>query len=96
MDYVLYLEGLGKIFKQPEFQDAERAVELMDLLDSEQLLTHYLAANLNEPGDYFIRIGSDLNRSELEDCTLLGMRYQFDSGGRGYLAILDTTHGYRK
>lgn len=88
LDYVLYLEGLANLFRQPEFQDAERAVEILDYFKSKDAITDYLAQGLTESGEYFIRIGSDLNSTELQDCTLLGMRYQMESGGRGYLAIL--------
>lgn len=88
LDYVLYLEGLANLFRQPEFQDAERAVEILDFFKSTEAMTDYLAQGLSEAGEYFIRIGSDLNSTELQDCTLLGMRYQMESGSRGYLAIL--------
>lgn len=88
LDYVLYLEGLANLFRQPEFQDAERAVEILDYFKSKDTMTDYLAQGLTESGEYFIRIGSDLSSTELQDCTLLGMRYQMESGSRGYLAIL--------
>lgn len=79
-----FLSGKTKILNQPEFQSVEKVKSLMEAIDKQEVLK---VINLNESG-ISVKIGQETEIKAMEDCTIISVPFENDSGDRGAIAII--------
>ncbi|MCL6634962.1 MAG: heat-inducible transcriptional repressor HrcA [Peptococcaceae bacterium] len=86
----IYLGGVFNILNQPEFHNVERVKTLLSLLEQEKLLCDLLAGAGMEEG-VTVRIGKEINRSEIEQCSVITAPYQVSGRIMGTIGVLGPT-----
>ncbi|MCQ2559867.1 MAG: heat-inducible transcriptional repressor HrcA [Clostridia bacterium] len=85
----IYLGGVFNILNQPEFNNVEKVKTLLSLLEQEELLCQLLESGFQAPGVQ-IRIGDELLRDEMRECSLISANYQVE-GSQGAIGVLGPT-----
>jgi len=86
----VYRDGLTHIFSQPEFEDAERFRQLMELLEQRSELERILSRTLNASGVQII-IGGDGQYEAIDDVSLVLSPYGVQGKAGGVLGIMGPT-----
>jgi len=86
----VYRDGLTHIFSQPEFEDAERFRQLMELLEQRSDLERILSRTLNASGVQII-IGGDGQYEAIDDVSLVLSPYGVQGKAGGVLGIMGPT-----
>jgi len=81
-----FLSGKTNIIKQPEFKDADKIRDLIDLLENKELFGK-MAINKDKPE---IRIGTENKISILNDCAIVSVPYEID-GKKWAIAMVGPT-----
>ncbi len=85
----IYLGGVFNILNQPEFNNVEKVKILLSLLEHDELLCQLLESGFQAPGVQ-IRIGDELLRDEMRECSLISANYQVE-GNQGAIGVLGPT-----
>ncbi|MCL6610135.1 MAG: heat-inducible transcriptional repressor HrcA [Peptococcaceae bacterium] len=86
----IYLGGIINILNQPEFHNIEKVKSLLSLLEQEELLRSLLESS--DPGEgVAVRIGSEMMREEVKDCSMVVASYCIDGRPMGTLGVLGPT-----
>jgi len=86
----IYLGGVFNILSQPEFHNIEKVKTLLSLLEQEQLLRSLMGENAGGDG-VTVRIGNELNRDEIKDCSVVMGTYHIDGKPVGTVGVLGPT-----
>ena len=84
----IYSNGMTEILNHPEFQDTAKAKQILDTLYRQELISMLLAA---PDDDYDIKIGSENNVNELEDCSLITATYKLNGVPIGTVGLIGPT-----
>lgn len=86
----IYLGGIINILNQPEFHNIEKVKSLLSLLEQEELLRSLLESS--DPGEgVAVRIGTEMMREEVKDCSMVVASYCIDGRPVGTLGVLGPT-----
>lgn len=83
-------DGMLETLKMPEFAAGERARQLVELLEQRSLLSELLNRAMQQSGVYVI-IGSESQREEMRDYSLVVSRYGLAGRMEGALGMLGPT-----
>ena len=86
----LFIEGVFRIFEQPEFRDAQKIRELLKAFDDKENFLEILAGDLELEGVQ-VHIGSENAADELEDVSLVVKDYYFRRAPIGGIAVVGPT-----
>jgi heat-inducible transcriptional repressor len=86
----IYHGGINSILSQPEFKDVERLRTLLGLLEQEDFLCDLVTSHSGSDR-IGIRIGSEFQRDEVRELSLVTARYGFRDDLNGILAVLGPT-----
>ncbi|MEN6479933.1 MAG: heat-inducible transcriptional repressor HrcA [Anaerolineales bacterium] len=86
----IYRDGLMNIFSQPEFQDASRSLQVVEMMERQQLLQRILQRALDTSGVQII-IGGEGPFDELYDVSLVLSSYGIPNRASGVLGVLGPT-----
>ncbi len=84
----IYSNGMTEILNHPEFQDTAKAKQILDTLYKQELIGMLLTSTRD---DYDVRIGSETEVSELEDCSLITATYKFNGMPIGTVGLIGPT-----
>ncbi len=82
-----FMSGQTNILEQPEFQDVKKARSFMRALEQQEVLK---VINFNTNG-ITVKIGQDNEVKAMEDCTVITVPYESQSGERGAIAVIGPT-----
>lgn len=84
----VYVGGIANMLNQPEFHDINKVRKLMELMDEKSQVV-----SLFHPSDkeIEIRIGSENNQLEIEDCSVITATYSIGEDQQGSIAIIGPT-----
>jgi heat-inducible transcriptional repressor len=83
----IYRDGLENMFREPEFRDAEKMQQLIEIQEHHNLLEPILAGILNSNGVQVI-IGGEGPYREIDDMSLVLSRYGIRDRASGVLGIM--------
>ena len=89
-----YIEGRANILGFPEYNDIEKAKNLLQAFDNEENLDEALKVipqSTNENANVSIIIGNENNIPELRDCSLVVARYKAGENIAGTIGIIGPT-----
>ena len=86
----IYRDGLINVFRQPEYEDAVRFRQLIEMLEQRSLLEPILARTLNARGIQII-IGGEGPYAEIDDVSLVLSRYGVRGKASGVLGVMGPT-----
>jgi heat-inducible transcriptional repressor len=86
----VYRDGIINVLRQPEFEDAERFRQVMEMLEHRSLLESVLARTLNAKGVQII-IGGEGPFSEIYDVSLVLSSYGIRGKASGVLGVMGPT-----
>ncbi|MFZ5642232.1 MAG: heat-inducible transcriptional repressor HrcA [Bacillota bacterium] len=86
----IYLGGVFNILNQPEFHNIEKVKTLLGLLEQEELMRNLFEKGYAHNG-VTVRIGSELNRDEIKDCSMVVATYHLDGKPMGKIGVLGPT-----
>ncbi|HVP05179.1 MAG TPA: heat-inducible transcriptional repressor HrcA [Dehalococcoidia bacterium] len=84
-----YVEGLRDLLRQPEFNEGERLIRLLEAM-AEHNLSKAIPAPV-EAGDVSIIIGGEHPIDEMRACSVISTRYDGPAGLRGTLSVVGPT-----
>lgn len=84
----VYMEGVQKLFIQPEFSDASTAHHLYNSLQKDGLITGYLNVQDQTNSPFMIRIGQEIALDGLDSCSLVSSSYQLGQKLYGKIGII--------
>ncbi len=79
-DTRLYIEGVGLISQQPEFGDAERLRNIIELVENRNIIVHVLDSCTDDTA-LTIRIGRELEDEKLRDYSIVAAPYRVGQVG---------------
>ncbi len=82
-----YLSGQSNILKQPEFQDVNKAKEILEVIENQEFLR---AINVTNRG-ISVKIGGENKIHAMKDCTVITVPYELDDGKTGAIAVIGPT-----
>ncbi|NTW04600.1 MAG: heat-inducible transcription repressor HrcA [Peptococcaceae bacterium] len=86
----IYLGGVLNILNQPEFHNIEKVKTLLSLLEQEDMLRNLLENS--DPGEgVAVRIGSEMEREEVRECSMVLANYHVDGQPIGTIGVLGPT-----
>lgn len=85
----LYLGGTTHLLNQPEFQDLDKARELLSVIEEERLVRDLL--KVQDEDGVLVTIGSENKFSGIQDCSMIQATYRLDGKTVGTLAVLGPT-----
>ncbi len=85
----MYATGLTEIFNYPEFQNMNKARQLLDALHKQDMLSLLLQNALDDTVN--IRIGAENEMEEMNDCSILTATYRLNGNPIGTIGILGPT-----
>jgi heat-inducible transcriptional repressor len=86
----IYLGGILNILNQPEFHNIEKVKTLLSLLEQEDMLRSLLENS--DPGEgVAVRIGSEMEREEVKECSMVLANYHVDGQPVGTIGVLGPT-----
>lgn len=80
--------GRSNLLNYPEYADMYRARSLLALMESREKLLHIFDGRGAGTGSVSVRIGSEIGFEELNDCSLLSVRYAAGEGATGTMGII--------
>lgn len=86
----IHRDGLMHVLREPEFLDAERSRQVMQVLEQRQILESILAKTLNTNGVQII-FGGEGGHGDIADVSLVLSPYGIRGRARGVLGILGPT-----
>jgi len=86
-DRELYMEGKVKIFDAPEFSSTEKMKRLLQTLEEKSFLLKLLDQSLESRGVQTV-IGTEFDRSDMAECTLVAATYGTPDSSRGTLGVI--------
>lgn len=86
----LYMEGTSRFFTRLEQDGSTRVHYLMELIDRQEEILRLLNEALDESNIY-LRIGGELLRSSLQDCSLVAANYGVAHRNLGTVGVLGPT-----
>lgn len=86
----VHMFGVFNMLNQPEFKDIEKVKTLLGLLEQEELLRNLLEKSVSQEG-VAVRIGTELNREEIKDCSVVLAVYTMDGKPVGTMGVLGPT-----
>lgn len=89
----VYLDGVGKIFDQPEFKDLERLRPLLRVFDEKSRLNELLEYCVSEDKvtDVCIRIGSENPLDDVRNCSIVVSPYRIGGRTTGAIGVIGPT-----
>jgi transcriptional regulator of heat shock response len=87
-DVRLFLEGMTKIFAQPEFNNVEKAKNFFEMVDKRDDLTQTLA---KRDDGIFITIGDENSEEIMSDSSIITATYHVDGKFVGKLGVIGPT-----
>ncbi|MGM0413592.1 MAG: heat-inducible transcriptional repressor HrcA [Bacillota bacterium] len=84
----IHLDGTSYILEQPEFNDVNRLKKVLRILDREEELRKILN-NIND--ELSIKIGTENEVEDMENCSLVLARYHIAKGASGQIGIIGPT-----
>lgn len=86
----IYLGGMLNILNQPEFHNIEKVKTLLSLLEQEEMLHNLMETNTSEEG-VTVRIGSEMKRDEVRECSMVVANYHIDGVPAGSMGVIGPT-----
>ncbi len=83
----VFLGGTTNILNQPEFKDVDKIRQMLNLFEQEPLLFKILEDNSNEDS-IVVRIGSENELEDIQECTLVTSTYKINDKTIGSLGVL--------
>ncbi|NFN43690.1 heat-inducible transcriptional repressor HrcA [Clostridium botulinum] len=80
----LIMEGATNIFNYPEYNDIEKAKEMLSLLNDKESLRDLLKTNK----DITIRIGEENYKPQAKDCSIIAAEYSFGDRPIGTIGLI--------
>ncbi|MFZ5595939.1 MAG: heat-inducible transcriptional repressor HrcA [Bacillota bacterium] len=87
----IYMGGMFNILNQPEFRNIEKIKTLLGLLEQEDLLCNLINREGGSNDGVTVHIGTELNREEVRDCSVVVATYHLDGNPMGKVGILGPT-----
>ena len=88
-----FMKGQENFLDQPEFQDVDKVKSLFEAMDDENIMQ---VVDVNNRG-ITVKIGKDNEIKAMEDCTVITVPYESESGDRGAIAVIGPKRmDYRK
>ena len=86
----VYLEGEHRILSLPEFNDVNRARDLLDTLSKDGMVAGYVneLGSEDSDGSYMIRIGQEIALEGLEDCSFITTTYKVGDQISGNIGVI--------
>lgn len=84
----IYTSGTTNILKFPEFNDINKAMELIDALEEKDTLKSILATSANNEGGISIRIGEEIEVENMKDCSVITASYCIGDNVKGAIGII--------
>lgn len=84
----VYSNGMTEILNHPEFQNTAKAKQILDTLYKQELVGMLLASTSD---DYDVKIGSETEVNELEDCSLITATYKLNGVPVGTVGLIGPT-----
>ena len=82
-----FLSGKTNILSQPEFQNIDKAKEIIEAIDKQEILR---VINLNNSG-ISVKIGQDNHIKAMENCTIISVPFENEFGEQGAIAVIGPT-----
>lgn len=82
-----FFSGQSNILNQPEFQDINKAREILNIIENQEILK---AVNVTNTG-ITVKIGGDNTIHAMKDCTVITVPYELDDGKTGAIAVIGPT-----
>ncbi len=82
-----FLSGQSNILNLPEFQDIDKIKNILDVIETEEILKAITIAN----GGISVKIGEDNKITAMKDCTVITVPYELSEGKKGAIAIIGPT-----
>ena len=89
-DIEIYTSGANNIFKYPELSDTQRASELINTLEEEQMLTELVQDSMADENNTGIQvyIGNETPVQTMKDCSVVTATYELEEGVKGTIGII--------
>ncbi len=84
--YEMYLEGAARLLRNREYQDAEKAGELLEHMADPESVRALVTKGL--PGQINIRIGPENEDPKMADASLVFTSYELGNGGHGVIGVV--------
>ena len=85
-DQLLFVLGTRYLFRQPEFQDVQRAQAVLGLVEQQELVRELLGHQ--DSGEVVVTIGHENSHPDLYDCSIVTASYRLGSETAGRIAVL--------
>ncbi|HAN09904.1 MAG TPA: heat-inducible transcription repressor HrcA [Clostridiales bacterium] len=86
-----YVAGMKNILDFPEFNDLEKAKDMMKFLDESDGILKILNVFQMDSGKIMVRIGSENGFSQVDQCSIVSGKYNINNSMYGTIAILGPT-----
>ncbi|KJS18057.1 MAG: HrcA family transcriptional regulator [Peptococcaceae bacterium BRH_c4b] len=86
----IYLGGVFNILNQPEFNNVDKVKTLLSLLEQEEMFYSLLERN-TDPDGVTVRIGEEINRDEMKECSMVTAAYRIGDTQLGTIGVLGPT-----
>jgi len=90
-DELIEFEGTSNILKQPEFEDANKAKNVLKALEDEEDILSIIKDDIDCRNKISIHIGSENKPRDLRDCSLVISPYRFSNRNIGALGVIGPT-----
>ncbi len=80
----VFMSGKNNMFSQPEFQDTEKARELLDAIEQDDIIKASIVTN----DEVCVKIGNDNQIQILKDCSVVSVPYTLQNGEKGRIAVI--------
>lgn len=84
------IDGVREMLRQPEFEDSDRMLDMLEAVEERQLRDAILATELS-PGAIAVVIGDENREGPYQDMSFVLARYGAPAGASGVLGILGPT-----
>ncbi|MBU0568531.1 heat-inducible transcriptional repressor HrcA [bacterium] len=85
----VYLEGIGNIFEQPEFEDMAALKKVFGILEKKERLSLILNRHLKE--ELSVSIGQENDDQEMKECSLISASYKIREKPVGTFGLIGPT-----
>ena len=89
-DLEVYTSGANNIFKYPELADHQKASEIINTFEENQMLTELVQGTLSDENNTGIQvyIGNETPIQAMKDCSVVTATYELGEGMRGTIGII--------
>ena len=89
-DLEVYTSGANNIFKYPELADQQKASEIINTFEENQMLTELVQGTLSDENSTGIQvyIGNETPIQAMRDCSVVTATYELGEGMRGTIGII--------